>query len=38
MLNFKNLVLTFVFMAGSLFADDHGAMKAKKMVTLSNGK
>ena len=30
MLNFKNLVLTFVFMVGVVFADDHGAMKAKK--------
>ena len=30
MLNFKNLVLTLVFIAGSLFADNHGAMKAKK--------
>ena len=29
MLNFKNLVLTLVFIAGSLFADNHGAMKAK---------
>ena len=30
MLNFKNLVLTLVFIACSFFADNHGAMKAKK--------
>ena len=30
MLNFKKFSFNFVFIAGSLFADDHGAMKAKK--------
>ena len=30
MLNFKNLLLSFVFMGGLLFASDHGEMKVKK--------
>ena len=31
MLNFKNLVLTFIFMIGMVFAEDHpGDKKAKK--------